>query len=168
VLHDDITLLGIDSARPAAAADSRLKSPRFTYRFAAKPQALQGARAAVRGFLANHGIAETVANDIVLALDEACQNVIRHAYRDSGEGEIVIEMEIDGSRLITYVRDFAPEIDDITVAPRIIDDTRPGGLGTHFMREIMDEVAYLRPDDGTGNLLRMCKEILRRQPSRGE
>jgi phosphoserine phosphatase RsbU/P len=167
VLHDDITLLGIDAARPAAPEAER-KSSRFTYRFAAKPQSLAGARAAVRGFLADHGVDEAAANDIVLALDEACQNVIRHAYRDSGEGEIVLEMEVSGGRLITYVRDFAPEIDAITVAPRRVDDVRPGGLGTHFIREIMDEVAYLRPDDGTGNLLRMCKEIVPRQPWKGE
>src|SRR5690606_22104730 len=44
VLHDDITLLGIDAARPAAAADrAQPTAKRFTYRFAAKPQSLQGA-----------------------------------------------------------------------------------------------------------------------------
>jgi sigma-B regulation protein RsbU (phosphoserine phosphatase) len=61
--------------------------------------------------------------------------------------------------LVIQVRDFAPEIDAITVAPRKLDETRPGGLGTHFIREIMDEVAYLRPSEGIGNLLKMTKEI---------
>ena len=167
VIHDDITFLGIDATRPAAsAAPPDQLAHRLTHRFAAKPGALQGARTAMRGFLAAQGIGQATINDIVLAVDEACQNVIRHAYRDTGDGEIVLDMEIEGTRLVTQVRDFAPEIDHITVAPRRVDDLRPGGLGTHFIREIMDEVAYLRPTDGIGNLLRMCKEIA--LPASGE
>lgn len=159
-LHDDITLLGIDAARPAGlqAGQGRTSLP-FLYRFAARAELLQGARTAVRDYLSKRGIAETDANDIVLVVDEACQNVIRHAYRGTEAGDIVIEMALEGPHLVIHIRDFAPEIDGITVAPRQLDATRPGGLGTHFMREIMDEVAYLRPSDGIGNLLRMTKQI---------
>lgn len=159
-LHDDITLLGIDAARPAGLqAGNEQTSLPFLYRFAARAELLQGARTAVRDYLSKRGIAETDANDIVLVVDEACQNVIRHAYRGTEAGDIVIEMALEGPHLVIHVRDFAPEIDGITVAPRQLDETRPGGLGTHFMREIMDEVAYLRPSDGIGNLLRMTKQI---------
>ena len=159
-LHDDITLLGIDAARPAGLqAGKKQTSLPFLYRFAARAELLQGARNAVRDYLSKRGIAEADANDIVLVVDEACQNVIRHAYRGTEAGDIVIEMALEGPHLVIHVRDFAPEIDGITVAPRRLDETRPGGLGTHFMREIMDEVAYLRPSDGIGNLLRMTKQI---------
>jgi sigma-B regulation protein RsbU (phosphoserine phosphatase) len=167
-LHDDITLLGIDAARPTLARqDIPLDDKLFTYRFAARAELLQGARNAAREYLKSQGIAQTSINDIVLAVDEACQNIIRHAYRDPDKGDIVLDMAMKACEdptsrlrtLVIHVRDFAPEIDAITVAPRKLDDTRPGGLGTHFIREIMDEVAYLRPSEGIGNLLRMTKEI---------
>ena len=41
--------------------------------------------------------------------------------------------------------------------PRDLDDIRPGGLGTHFIREVMDRVAFLTPADGRGNLLELIK-----------
>ena len=167
-LHDDITVLGIDAARPTLARrEAPLGDQSFTYRFAARPELLQGARNAAREYLKSQGISQAPINDIVLAVDEACQNIIRHAYRDPDKGDIVLDMALKASKdptsslrtLVIHVRDFAPEIDAITVAPRKLDDTRPGGLGTHFIREIMDEVAYLRPSEGIGNLLRMTKEI---------
>jgi len=167
-LHDDITLLGIDAVRPTQASeDAGAESRTFTYRFAAHAELLQGARNAAREYLKGQGVSETWINDIVLGVDEACQNIIRHAYPENDKGDIVLDMVINpcedpfsASRtLVIHIRDFAPEIDAITVAPRKLDDMRPGGLGTHFIREIMDEVAYLRPSEGTGNLLLMTKEI---------
>lgn len=164
-LHDDITLLGIDATRPAEAPSpsDEIEKP-FSYRFAARAELLQGVRNAVREYLTHRGLAKSITNDVVLVVDEACQNIIRHAYRGQEAGDIVLDMAVKGApgtgtALVIYVRDFAPEIDSVTVAPRRLDEVRPGGLGTHFMREIMDEVAYLRPSDGIGNLLRMTKEI---------
>jgi sigma-B regulation protein RsbU (phosphoserine phosphatase) len=168
-LHDDITVLGIDAAHPAGAQHLGLDDTDklFTYRFAARADLLQGARNAVREYLTGKGLSTAITNDVVLVVDEACQNVIRHAYHGQEIGDIVLYMTLAGiddapltpRHLVIHVRDFAAEIDGITVAPRKLDDIRPGGLGTHFMREIMDEVAYLRPREGTGNLLRMTKEI---------
>jgi sigma-B regulation protein RsbU (phosphoserine phosphatase) len=45
------------------------------------------------------------------------------------------------------------------VKPRDLEDLRPGGLGTHFIREIMDATDFLRPAAGTGNVLRLRKRI---------
>jgi sigma-B regulation protein RsbU (phosphoserine phosphatase) len=157
--HDDVTLLGIDGTRPTTAQADEDKDEKLDYRFAAKAEHLQGARAAVREFLAAHDIAENQVNDVVLAVDEANQNIIRHAYGGAEGGDIVIEMALEGAELEISIRDFAPPIDPTTVAPRALDDIRPGGLGTHFMRSIMDDVAYLRPTDGNGNLLRMRKRV---------
>jgi sigma-B regulation protein RsbU (phosphoserine phosphatase) len=45
------------------------------------------------------------------------------------------------------------------IHPRPLDELRPGGLGTHFIRTVMDEVAFLPPPAGAGNLLQMTKRI---------
>jgi sigma-B regulation protein RsbU (phosphoserine phosphatase) len=61
--------------------------------------------------------------------------------------------------LIVNVLDNAAPIDVSRCEPRDLDDVRPGGLGMHFMREIMDQVEFLQPPAGFGNLLRMKKTI---------
>jgi anti-sigma regulatory factor (Ser/Thr protein kinase) len=89
-----------------------------------------------------HGFPEEEIRRIVLALDEACSNVIRHAYGGDAGGEILIEAGPceDGLRFVVIDRGVKPRED--AIAPRPLDDLRPGGLGTHFIRAVMDEVTY--------------------------
>jgi len=61
--------------------------------------------------------------------------------------------------LVFLLRDFAESIDVSSVKPRDLDDIKPGGLGTHFMREVMDEVQFMPPPADGGNLLRMVKKL---------
>ncbi|MEK7821122.1 MAG: ATP-binding protein, partial [Pseudomonadota bacterium] len=120
-------------------------------------------RAAVGEAVRAVGGTEELARDVTIAVDEACQNVIRHAYKGDPKGEMVIEIGREGAKLIILLKDFAPTIDPSTVRPRDLDDIRPGGLGTHLIREIMDEVAFLDPPPGIGpgigNVLRLAKNI---------
>ena len=97
--------------------------------------------------------------DIVLAVDEACQNVIRHAYGSEGEGDISIELRHRVDAMIILIRDFADPVDISRIKPRDLDDVRPGGLGTHLISEVMDEVDFLPPPIDGGNLLRLVKKI---------
>ena len=60
---------------------------------------------------------------------------------------------------IVLIQDFADTIDVTKIKPRDLNDVRPGGLGTHFIREVMDEVAFLTPPEGRGNLLKLVKRI---------
>ena len=73
----------------------------------------------------------------------------------------MIELTIErrGNELIFSLTDFAPAIDPDRVKPRDLDDVRPGGLGTHFIRRVMDETDFVPPPSGSGNLLRMVRRI---------
>jgi sigma-B regulation protein RsbU (phosphoserine phosphatase) len=127
--------------------------------FPARAAELKGVREAVREAVKDCGCSAKSSGDIVLATDEACQNIIRHAY--GGESDDVIEFEIEhrGDALVFSLVDHAPAIDPSQVKPRDLDDIRPGGLGTHFIRRVMDEVEFLNPPSGRGNLLRMVRRI---------
>ena len=57
------------------------------------------------------------------------------------------------------LRDFASPADPDSMRPRDLDDIIPGGLGTHFIREIMDSAEFLPPPGGEGNLLQLTKKI---------
>jgi len=97
--------------------------------------------------------------DMVIAVDEALQNVIRHAYGNRPDGRIRITLSKSPKKFIIHIRDYADSIDPSTVKPRNLEDIRPGGLGTHFIREVMDEVTFLPTPGEVGNLLRMVKQV---------
>jgi sigma-B regulation protein RsbU (phosphoserine phosphatase) len=125
----------------------------------ARAERLKDIRAAVGEAALRCGCAEEVAQDIVLAVDEACQNVIRHAYGGAPGGEMIVQVRRTGDGMEVSLTDFAETVDPATIKPRSLDDVRPGGLGTHFINQIMDEVQYLVPPGGRGNQLRMVKRI---------
>jgi serine/threonine-protein kinase RsbW len=74
-------------------------------------------RHAVAGFLDGHALSDELASDVLLAVTEACTNVVQHAYRDSppSGGEIEVSAEYISSELTIAVRDrglgFAPRVD---------------------------------------------------------
>jgi len=137
----------------------RREGPTLELRVPARPGELKTIRDAVRGYVDDCGCDDKLTADIVLAIDEACQNIIRHAYRGRNDGDIVVEIEHVGDDLVFSLTDFAPTIDPETVKPRDLDDVRPGGLGTHFIRQVMDETTFTQPPSGEGNLLRMVRRI---------
>lgn len=98
---------------------------------------------------------ETVCQ-MTLAVDEACTNVIRHAYRNCPGEKIVLTFLTQEDRLEIRVRDFGIPPDPQTLQPRDLKELRPGGLGLHFINSAMDEIRYEAPSEG-GGLLRMIK-----------
>jgi anti-sigma regulatory factor (Ser/Thr protein kinase) len=95
---------------------------------------------------------------VVLAVDEACANIIKHTFQGDPNQAITIFCEGDEQRLEFVLTDCGPRVDVKRVRPRDIGEIRPGGLGTHFIRSIMDEVDY-RFEEGCGNVLRMVKYL---------
>jgi sigma-B regulation protein RsbU (phosphoserine phosphatase) len=175
-LRDDLTLLAIDDRTAHAQRTARLKSdPKgtlsdkernqgtdevlLTLTVPSQPDRLKLVRAAVAETAKFCGCAEDVSQDVVIAVDEACQNIIRHAYRGSPDGEIALEIHRRGNEMIFLLRDFAETIDTAAVKPRDLNDVRPGGLGTHFIRSVMNDVTFLRPPEDGGNLLRLIKRL---------
>ncbi len=108
---------------------------------------------------------------VTLAVDEALANVIRHGYLGAKDQPIHITLEgldgPDGRRGIRItVRDHGRQVDPLTIRGRDLNDVRPGGLGVHIMRTIMDSVEYTCPIDG-GMMLRMVKYGTVGSPSTG-
>lgn len=139
-----------------AAADSDVV---LALRFPARADRLKPMRDRVAAAAARCGCPPDIARDIVLAIDEACQNVIRHAYAGIDDGTIELEIRCADRALVILLRDFAETVDASRIKPRDLDDVRPGGLGVHFIRKIMDKVEFGAPPAGRGNLLRMSKRF---------
>ena len=159
-LEDDATALTVELlAPPPGEEDEAVPRLLFSTRFAATPGQLKPMRDAVLAAVQAQGAEAELANNIVLALNEACMNVIQHATAGSAGAQISVELLRQDGTLILHVLDNAAPVDVSTVEPRDLDDVRPGGLGVHFMREIMDRVEFLPPPAGFGNFLRMRKTM---------
>ncbi len=155
-LHDDITILGISRS---GGTDRDEEAPLISRRLPARAKNLKTIRTVVGEALNDEQVDEKIAGEVVLAIDEACQNIIRHAYGKECDEDISLEVYLRGGRLEINLTDDAPPIDLDAVRPRDLDEIRPGGLGTHFINEIMDEVTYSYLESGTGNRLHMVKTI---------
>lgn len=129
------------------------------HEFVSRADRLLPMRGAVRDALVAAGCPADEREELVLAVNEACANVIRHGYGNRPDGQIRLRIQRQGDLLIFQLQDQAPPVDVSNVHPRPLDEIRPGGLGTHLMREIMDDVVFMQPPEGNGNLLQMTRTI---------
>jgi serine/threonine-protein kinase RsbW len=106
------------------------------------------------------GLNEDEAFAVEMSVDEACANVMTHAYCGESGGPIEIECHLEGDRFVVTIRDQGEPFDpgcvpcpDTTCA---LEEREIGGLGIHFMRALMDEVNF-EFDAREGNTLTMTK-----------
>jgi sigma-B regulation protein RsbU (phosphoserine phosphatase) len=159
--RDDITLLAIDGCMGGqgwhGGASTAPSQHLLSLRFPAAADRLKEVRAAVEDATRRCGCSAPCTRDVVMAIDEACQNIIRHAYGGNLGGEIVLEIERQEDQLVIWLRDFAPKIDESTIQSRDLDDLRPGGLGVHLIGQLMDETCFVPCP--SGNTFRMVKRM---------
>ncbi len=95
----------------------------------------------------------------------ATSNVIKYGYEGDTTKRIDLEISTAEGKLTIKIRDYGKTPDLDKIKPREIDDVRPGGLGTHFLREVMDTVDY-DVSLGVGTLLTLIKKLPRKEASR--
>jgi len=124
-----------------------MKAPR-KITFLSEPSRLAGIREGVREFLAGAGFNEENEARIVMALDEACTNIIRHAHKGSIK-PVRLEMKWLKDRLRFVLRDYGRPLDPQTLPSQDVQVTKPGGLGVFIIREVFDLVEYTPQVQGT-------------------
>ena len=97
---------------------------------------------------------------VQVAVDEACSNIIEHAYGGEGHGDVECTCRIHDDGLTVVLRDHGQPFDPTGVPePDLqadLEDRSLGGLGLYFVRKLMDEVHFeFAPD--TGNVLTLVK-----------
>jgi sigma-B regulation protein RsbU (phosphoserine phosphatase) len=161
--HDDITLIAIDAGNSCVKVDKQHNGLPMIARhtFPARADALQAVREVVNRACDDCGCTQSMATDIVIAVGEACQNVVRHAYRDIEDGEATLEIYCKEGIIEFRLQDSAPPVDPEKLKPEWPKEPGPGGLGICLIHDIMDEVEHIPVSSGQGNLLRMVKYIER-------
>jgi sigma-B regulation protein RsbU (phosphoserine phosphatase) len=159
--HDDITLLAVEDVTgyQQQRAVDETRSTSIRHRFPARAEALHEVREVVSNACETCGCNQALATDLIIAVGEACQNIVRHAYKDADNGDAELEIRCDDGILEFLLQDSAPAVDKDKIKPRWPEQLEPGGLGICLIHDIMDEVEYLPVPPGKGNLLRMAKFI---------
>ncbi|MCL4742187.1 MAG: ATP-binding protein [Phycisphaerales bacterium] len=135
--------------------------PHITVEMLSNPVYLSGARQLVSSVAQRLGFDEMACSQIALAVDEALCNVIRHGYDRAVDRPIWLSLwpvEEGKGGLRIVIEDEAKQVDLDAIKGRKLEDVRPGGLGVHIIREVMDEVKYERRE-GAGMRLTLVKRV---------
>ena len=123
--------------------------------------ALTGVAERVERFGAEQHLPAEVMNVLNIVLDEALSNVINHGYAAGVRGVIAVRLRCAPGGVVVEVEDDGRPFDPLQAPPP--DLTLPlaqrpiGGLGIHLIRNLMDEVSYVRRDGR--NVLKMAKHL---------
>ena len=167
-LRDDLTLLVVEDmalgrapSMPLAVVDARSTDGEILrLRVPARPDRLKLIRGAVDQAAKYCGADEAWTFDLIMAVDESCQNIIRHAYGSRPDaGDIVIDFIRRGDAMEVHLMDFADPVDPATIKSRALSEVRPGGLGVHLIRSVCDDASFLPPPAGVGNLFKLTKRL---------
>lgn len=125
-------------------------------------------RAFVRDKAAGMGFSNEALDSIELAVDEACANVMEHAYpQQSSNVGLHLSIRTDLDAFTVVIADKGSTFDPMAVPPPNLDqhlaEFRVGGLGIFLMRSLMDHVDYhIQP--GFKNEVRMVKYLTATKP----
>ena len=120
---------------------------------------LKNIRLFLNNFLKDHKIENKIIKEVELAVDEAASNIIKHAYIEENKNNVIkIELELKNRTFLIQLYDNGIEVDKNTIKPRSLDNVKPGGLGSHFINQIMDETKYLKSNKWINHLV-MKKNI---------
>ena len=100
-------------------------------------------------------------DELVLAIAEAAQNIVKHAYKGVEETTDTMQIKIslkDDELEIGFFDKGKPVVPE-NIQHRKLDDIKPGGLGTFFIKQIMDEAVFKKDQKGWINHLILTKKI---------
>ena len=100
-------------------------------------------------------------DELVLAIAEAAQNIVKHGYKDieSTTDKIQIRISLKSGELEIGFFDKGKPVVPGNIQHRKLDDIKPGGLGTYFIKQIMDEAVFKKDQKGWVNHLILTKKI---------
>jgi anti-sigma regulatory factor (Ser/Thr protein kinase) len=136
--------------------------PDLTLELVSNPIYLCAVREMINLSVKRLGFSDNAASQVALAVDEAIVNVMKHGYERRLDGRIWVKLTpvgdpVDAVEIV--IEDEARQVEPEQIRGRDLEDIRPGGLGVHIIREVMDEVRYEKRN-GQGMRLTMTKRRL--------
>jgi len=106
-------------------------------------------------------IEQDLKDELVLAIAEAAQNIVKHAFKNNANANelMVVQISCENKKLEIAFYDRGTPVDPKKVKHREIDNVKPGGLGTFFIQEIMDAVEFRDGNKPWINHLVLTKQL---------
>ena len=129
--------------------------------FLVRSSSLKDVRSFCREVLEKLQIDQNLKDELVLAIAEAAQNIVKHAYKNDPQTEdkMVVQITCKDNKLQIGFYDMGTPVDPNKVKHREIDNVKPGGLGTFFIQEIMDSIVFKEGNKPWINNLVLTKKL---------
>ena len=123
--------------------------------FLVNSNSLKDIREFSRSVINSSSILAANKDELVLAIGEAAQNIVKHAYDDKQDttDTMLIQISFTNKKLEIGFFDKGKPIVKENIKHRSLDDIKPGGLGTYFIKQIMDEVVFKDAKGWNNNLV---------------
>ncbi len=137
------------------------KTTRLNLRIPSQTEKLNMAREFVADAAKVFGFKEDDVNNIALAVDEACTNIIKHAYSYAADKQIDIVVSMKKPEFEILIEDhgkhFNPNQIPVPNMKEYMSHYKRGGLGMYLMKKLMDKVEYtIHPKK---NVVRLIKYL---------
>lgn len=115
-------------------------------------------RRAIAGYFDDAGLPERLRDDLVLAIGEACTNVVQHAFPD-GEGTFRLVLDLRPEEIVVEVSDAGVGFEPFeqTIAPR--GRLAVSGRGIEIMRRLVGAVEVESPTRDGGTRIRLRQSL---------
>ena len=128
--------------------------------FLVKSSSLKEVRIFCRDVFAKLQIDQGLKDELVLAIAEAAQNIVKHAYNGNPSGDVMrVEIQYENKVLTMELFDKGMPVIPENIKPRKLTDIKAGGLGTFFIGQIMDEVVFKTTKEDWVNHLILTKRF---------
>ena len=129
--------------------------------FLVNSKSLKDVRDFARNIIDKSPILQNQKDELVLAIAEAAQNIVKHAYKDMAttNDRMQIKISFEDNELEIGFFDKGKPVNPENIKHRKLDDVKPGGLGTFFIKQIMDNAVFKKDQDGWVNHLVLTKKI---------
>ena len=129
--------------------------------FVVRSTSLKDVRVFAREVFDKLNLNKDLKEELVLAIAEAAQNIVKHAYKDIEDtsDKMEIKISLKDNELEIGFFDKGRAVDQDNVRHRKIDDVKPGGLGTFFIQQIMDAVVFKEGEKPWINHLVLTKKL---------
>ena len=128
--------------------------------FAVNSKSLKDVRDFAREIFDQSPVFSQQKDELVLAIAEAAQNIVKHAYQgEDTDDKMEIKISLENGQLEIGFFDKGRPVEEKNVRHRKIDDIKPGGLGTFFIQQIMDAVVFKEGEKPWINHLVLTKNL---------
>jgi serine/threonine-protein kinase RsbW len=123
--------------------------------FPVETASLKSVRSFAREIFEKYSLFNNQKDELILAIAESAQNIIKHAYKEQlpTSDNFKIKISFSDNTLEIGFFDRGKPVNSQNIKHRSLDDIKPGGLGTYFVKQIMDQVLFKEHPDWKNHLV---------------